>query len=423
MPHRVVIVGGGFGGLYTARHLKRASAEIILVDRRNFHLFQPLLYQTATGQLSPGDIASPLRYVLRKQRNARVIMDEVVGVEAGARRLVLRHGELPYDTLVLAAGVVNHYFGRSGWPARAPGLKSLEDAIAIRGHVLRAFERAETEPDAARRAAWLTFVVVGGGPTGVELAGALGELAHQTLPGEFRAIDPRESRVILVEAGERILPSFPPPLSRRARRSLARLGVEALSDARVESIDPDGVDLAVEGRVERIPARTVLWAGGVRASPLALPLAGDTGCRLDRMGRVVVEPDLTVPGHPEIFVIGDMAHVEFKGAPLPCIAPAAIQQSKHVARTIEKRLEGDPPPGPFRYLDKGSLATIGRSAAVAEFRGLRFWGFPAWLVWLVIHLVYLIEFENRILVLIQWANSYLTRRRGSRLITEDDEED
>lgn len=417
MAHRVVIIGGGFGGLYTARHLKRARAEIMLVDRRNFHLFQPLLYQTATGGLSPGDIASPLRYVLKKQRNAHVLMEEVVAVDAEGRRLVMRNGEVSYDTLVVAAGVVNHYFDHPAWTALAPGLKTIEDALTIRRRVLDAFERAEIEPDPARRAAWLTFVVVGAGPTGVELAGALGELAHETLPGEFRTLDPGASRVVLIEASERILTSFPPPLSRRARESLERLGVEALSDAVVDSIDPGGVDLRIDGRPERIVSRTVLWAGGVRASPLGRSLADATGCELDGMGRVVVEPDLTVPEHPEIFVIGDMAHVEFKGAPLPCIAPAAIQQSKYVARSIRKRLAGEEPPGPFEYLDKGSLATIGRSAAVAEFRGLHFWGFPAWLVWLVIHLVYLIEFENRLLVMIQWANSYLTRRRGSRLIT------
>jgi NADH dehydrogenase len=417
MPHRIVVVGGGFGGLYTARYLKRAPVDVTLVDRRNFHLFQPLLYQTATGGLSPGDIASPIRHVLRKQRNVRVVMDEVVHVDAENRRLEMRDGEVSYDTLVIAAGVVNHYFGHHDWASLAPGLKTIEDAVAIRRRVLRAFEAAEMESDADRRAPWLTFVVIGAGSTGVELAGALGELAHYTLAGEFRAMDPRESRVILIEGSERILPSFPPQLSERARRSLARLGVETRSSTMVRGIDPGGIDLEANGRAERIPARTVLWAGGVHASPLGQALRDATGCELDSMGRVVVQPDLTVPGRPEIFVIGDMAHVEFKGAPLPCIAPPAIQQSKYVARVIRKRLAGQELPGPFDYFDKGSLATIGRSAAVAEFRGFHFWGFPAWLVWLVIHLIYLIEFENRLLVLIQWANSYITRQRGSRLIT------
>jgi NADH dehydrogenase len=419
--HQVVVVGGGFGGLYTAQSLRRASLDVTLVDRRNFHLFQPLLYQVATGGLSPGDIASPVRHALKGQRNARVLLAEVTGIEATRHRLLLNDGELAYDTLVLASGVVNHYLGRDAWRPLAPGLKELEDALRIRRRVLAAFEAAEREADPERREAWLTFVVVGAGPTGVELAGALGELAHRTLPGEFRAADPRRSRVILLDAGERILPSFPPPLSERACGSLARLGVEIRTGASVVGIDAEGVTVETAGGQERIPARTALWAAGVQGAPLARAVQEATGCKLDAMGRVIVAENLTIPGFPEIFVIGDMAHVEWRGRPLPCIAPAAIQEARYVSRVIRARLGGGvTPPARFEYFDKGMLATIGRSAAVAEFRGLRFWGFAAWLVWLVIHLLYLIEFENRLLVLIQWSNQYLRSSRGSRLITADD---
>jgi NADH dehydrogenase len=417
-PHRVAIVGGGFGGLYAAQTLSRAAVEITLVDRRNFHLFQPLLYQVATGGLSPGDIASPLRWALRRRRNVRVLLGDVIDVDAAGRRLVLRDRTVAYDSLIVAAGVANDYHGHDDWADLAPGLKSIEEAIDVRRRVLFAFETAEREPEAAARDAWLTFVIVGAGPTGVELAGALAELAHFTLRGEFRAIDPRRSRIILVDTADRVLPSFPPSLSARALRSLERLGVETRLRCYVTTIDREGVDLDLDGREERVPARTVLWGAGIRGEPLGGALAAATGCRLDAIGRVIVNPDLTVPGHPEIFVIGDLAHVEHRGEPLPCVAPAAIQEGRYAARTIRARLEGRTLP-PFEYFDKGALATIGRSAAVAAFRSLRFWGFPAWLVWLVIHIVYLIEFENRLLVMIQWANTYVTRHRGSRLITGD----
>jgi NADH dehydrogenase len=418
MSHRVVIVGGGFGGLHTAQRLRRAPVEITLIDRRNFHLFQPLLYQTATGALSPGDIASPIRYALRKQRNVRVVMDEVIGIDAKARKLLTRGGELPYDTLVLAAGVVNHYFGHEDWRDLAPGLKSIEDALAIRNRILNAFEAAETEADPERRRSLLTFVVIGGGATGVELAGAVAELAGYTLPKEFRTIDPRSARVLLVEGSDRVLPELPPSLSERARRSLVRLGAEVMNGARACAVDERGVELKLGDRTERIDAHTVLWAAGIRASSLADALRASTGCPADRIGRIEVGPDLTVPGHPEIFVIGDMAHVEHGGQPIACVAPAAIQQGKFVARVVAARLAGRTAPAEFRYFDKGSLATIGRSAAVGQFRGLRFWGFPAWLAWLFIHLLYLIEFENRLLVLIQWVNMYVNRHRGVRLITD-----
>jgi len=412
-----VVVGGGFGGLYTVRKLRKAPVNITLVDRRNFHLFQPLPYQVSNGGLSPADIASPLRHVFKRQRNARVVLGEAVAVDPVGRRLLLADGELAYDTLVIATGVRSDYFGHDGWEPLAPGLKSIEDAVEIRRRVLAAFEAAEREPDPARRRAWLTFVVVGGGPTGVELAGALGELAHHSMRGEFRSIDLRESRVILVEGSERVLPSFPPALSHRAQRSLARLAVEARTGTRVVGIDPEGVDLQAGGRAERLSARTVLWAAGIAGTSLGRVLHEATDCELDPIGRVIVEPDLTVPGYPELFVIGDLAHVKFRGVPLPGIAPAAIQEGKYVARVIHAARSGHANPAPFRYLDKGALATIGRFAAVAEFHGLRFWGIPAWLVWLAIHITYLIGFENRVLVLIQWTNMYFRRGRGARLIT------
>ncbi|MGE0160378.1 MAG: NAD(P)/FAD-dependent oxidoreductase [Gemmatimonadales bacterium] len=418
MTHRVVVVGGGFGGLHVAQRLRRAPVEITLVDRRNFHLFQPLLYQTATGGLSPGDITSPIRHALRKQRNVRVIMDEVIGLDPGNRAIVTTSGRLAYDTLVIAAGVGNHYFGHDEWREAAPGLKSVEDALDIRRRILSAFETAEKESDPQIRARLLTFIVIGGGATGVELAGAVAELARYTLQDEFRVVDPRSSRVVLVEGSEHVLPDFAPALSERASRALSRLGVEVRTGARACGIDAHGVDLEARGTRERIEAATVMWAAGVRASPLADTLRQATDCPVDHIGRIVVGPDMSVPGHPEIFVIGDMAHVEHRGRPIACVAPAAIQQGKFVARVIARRLAGKTPPPAFRYFDKGSLATIGRSAAVGEFHGLRFWGFPAWLGWLFIHLIYLIEFENRLLVLIQWINMYVNRHRGARLITD-----
>jgi NADH dehydrogenase len=415
-PHRVVVVGGGFGGLYTVSGLRRAPVEITLVDRRNFHLFQPLLYQVSTGGLSPADISSPLRHIFKQQRNATVILGEATGVDTVRRVLLLEDGELPFDSLVLAPGVANHYFDHDQWAGAAPGLKTLEDAVEIRHRILESFEAAELEPDAARRAALMTFVVVGAGPTGVELAGAIGELAHHTLRGEFRRIDPTTARVLLVDGADRVLPGFPELLSARAARSLKRLRVEVRTGTRVVSIDADGLDVERNNSTERITARTVLWGAGVAAPPLARALQAATGCELDRMGRVRVGPDLAIPGHPDIYVIGDMAHVEVKGKPLPCIAPPAVQGGKHVAKLIRARLLGRADRPAFRYFDKGSLATIGRSAAVAEFRGLKFWGFPAWMLWLVVHIVYLIGFENRAIVLFQWVNMYIMKKRGARII-------
>lgn len=420
-PRRVVIIGGGFGGLYCARALRGAPVDVTLIDRRNFHLFQPLLYQVATGGLSPANIAAPLRAVLRKQRNCRVVLGEVAGFDLPRQRVLVAGGEIEYDTLVVAAGVRHTYFGRPDWEQHAPGLKSIEDATRIRARVLTAFEAAELESDPARRREWLTFVVVGGGPTGVELAGALAEIARHTLRGDFRRVDPASARILLVEGTDRLLTAYPPELSGYAQRTLARLGVTVLARSMVKEIQPDRVCI-LRGDVEEwIPCRVVLWAAGVVASPLGAALANATGAELDRAGRVVVAPDLTVPGHPKIFVIGDLAHVRTPTGPLPGVAPVAMQQGAYVAKTIVARLAGATLP-PFSYADPGSMATIGRAAAVADFKRVRFTGYFAWLLWLFVHIVNLIQFEHRLLVLLQWAWSYVTWGRSARLITESGEE-
>ncbi|HTS25193.1 MAG TPA: NAD(P)/FAD-dependent oxidoreductase [Bryobacteraceae bacterium] len=416
---RVVIVGGGFGGLYAAKSLGRAPVSLTLIDRRNFHLFQPLLYQVATGALSPGEIASPLRHVLQKNQNTEVLLGEVVDVDVEQRRVILRDGEVPYDELIIATGATHHYFGNDRWAPMAPGLKTIEDATFIRRRVLFAFEEAERETDLEKRHAWLHFVIVGGGATGVELAGALGEIANDTLRHDFRHINPAESRIILVEGESRVLPVFPPDLSAKAEKQLVALGVRPITSARVTEIGPDGVTIESPGRVEQYPARTVLWAAGVRASSLGQVLKDRAGAPLDRAGRVLVEPDLSIPGHPEIHVIGDLANFSHQGGkPLPGVAPVAMQQGRYVARLIEMKLRGKPV-APFSYWNKGNLATIGRNRAVAEFGGLHLSGFPAWFVWVFVHLMYLVEFENRVLVLMEWVYNYITRNRGARLITND----
>lgn len=417
-PYRVVIVGGGFGGLTAARRLGRAPVDLTLIDRRNVHLFQPLLYQVATGGLSPGDIVSPLRWVLRRQRNARVWLGQVTGIDTDQRTVVLREDRVPYDTLVVATGVGPHYFGHDAWARHAPGLKTIEDAIEIRRRVLQAFEAAERETRSETRTEWLTFVVIGAGATGVELAGALSELARDTLRHDFRAIDPATARIILVEGADRVLPPFPPDLSHKCRRSLEHLGVVVRTGTRVTAISERAVTVTRGDVVERIPARTVLWAAGVRGESLGREIGRATGATLDRAGRVIVETDCTVPGHPEIFVIGDLAQFAHGvEQPLPGVAPVAIQQGRYVADAIQRRLQGQPVP-PFRYRDKGVLATIGRAAAVADFGTLKFSGYPAWLLWLFVHLMYLVEFQNRVLVLLQWAWHYFTKNRGARIITE-----
>ena len=415
--HRVVIVGGGFGGLYAAKALRHAPVEVTLLDRRNFHLFQPLLYQVATGGLSPGEIASPLRFVLRRSKNTQVLLAEVTDLDTAKRRVILRDGEAGYDTLIVAAGASHSYFGHDEWEPLAPGLKTVEDATDIRRRILLAFEKAEREPDEDLRRAWLSFVVVGAGPTGVELAGALGEIANDTLRHDFRHINTAEARILLVEGSDRVLPPYPPDLSAKAEKALLGLGVRSLTGAMVTGIDETGVTVRRGAQTEHIPARTVLWAAGVQASPLGRVLFERAGAKLDRLGRVVVEPDLTVAGHSEILVIGDLANFSHQtGKPLPGVAPVAMQQGRYAADSVKRRLRGQAVE-PFHYWDKGSLATIGRAAAVADFGRIHIAGYLAWLTWLFVHLMYLVEFDNRLLVFIQWAYNYFTRNRGARLIT------
>ena len=405
MP-RIVVIGCGFGGLWAAQALRKAAASVTVIDRTNYHLFTPLLYQVATAGLSAPDIAAPIRHILAPQENTTVLMGNVAAVEPERRVVRLDDGgEVPYDQLIVASGASHSYFGHDDWAPFAPGLKTLDDALEIRGRVLLAFERAEREGDPARRAAWLTFVVVGAGATGVELAGTLAEIARQTLAGEFRHFDPRNARVVLVEGTDRVLPSYPPRLSEKARLQLERLGVTVWLGKRVTGVDADGV--AMGG--ERIDARTVLWAAGVASSPLGRSL----GAPLDRAGRVQVEPDLSVPGHPEIFVVGDLAAVK----DVPGIAPAAKQMGAHAAKNVLARLAGRPT-APFRYRDYGQLATIGRKSAVADFGRVKLWGFPAWFVWLWAHIYFLINFRNRLVVMIDWAWSYWTFQRYSRIVTK-----
>jgi NADH:ubiquinone reductase (H+-translocating) len=406
---RVVIIGGGFGGLYAAKSLAHASVNITLVDRRNYHLFQPLLYQVATAALNPSDIAAPIRAVLSKQKNVSVIMGDATGIDPDRRIVTLSDGALAYDILIVATGATHSYFSHPEWEENAPGLKTIEDALEIRRRVLQAFEAAERESDPARQKAWLTFVIVGAGPTGVELAGALSEIARQTMIRDFRRINPSSARVILIEGLNRVLPPYPAVLSEKAAAQLRGLGVEVMTNAIVTSITDH--DVRVGETI--IPTRTVLWAAGVQASPLARSL----GVPLDRAGRVAVEPDLTVPGHREVFVIGDLAAVKnADGSLVPGVAPAAIQEGTHAAANIVRMINGQPPL-PFRYHDKGSLATIGRAAGVADFGRVKLSGFIAWAAWLTIHIFFLIGFRNRALVILQWAWAYVTFQRGARLIT------
>jgi NADH dehydrogenase len=417
MPHRVVIVGGGFGALYAAKRLGKPPFAVTLIDRRNFHLFQPLLYQVATGALSPGEVASPLRYILRKHRNTEVLMGEVVDLDIQNRRVIMSDGEVSYDDLILATGATHHYFGNDQWAPLAPGLKTIEDATEIRRRILWAFERAEREPDPEQRRAWLNFVIVGGGPTGVELAGAMGEIANDTLRNDFRHIDPADAQIQLIEGDARMLPAFPPDLSAKAEKQLIALKVRPRTDVRVTNVDANGVTIHTSAGDQRIATHTVLWAAGVKASPLGKLLADRTGVAIDRAGRVIMQPDLTVPGHPEIYVVGDLASYSHQGAkPLPGVAPVAMQQGRYAAEHIRARLSGKTLP-PFHYRDKGNLATIGRNKAVGQIGKLHLSGFPAWLVWLFVHLMYLVEFENRLLVLVEWIYNYVTRNRGARLIT------
>jgi NADH:ubiquinone reductase (H+-translocating) len=414
--HHVVVVGGGFGGLNATRALRRANVRITLIDRRNFHLFQPLLYQVATGGLSPANIAAPLRAIVARQTNCDVLLGEVRGFDVDKRIVQLDGDQISYDTLIVAAGATHSYFGHPEWEQFAPGLKTIEDATEIRRRMLLAFESAEREAETEGRHKQLTFVVVGGGPTGVEMAGTMAEIARHTLKREFHHIVPADSQIILVEAGGRVLPAYPPDLSAKAQQSLERLGVVVRMNAMVTGVSHDHVMIKFAGADERLPTSTIVWAAGVEASPLAKSLADATGAKLDRAGRIAVEPDLSLPGHPEIFVLGDMASYTQDDKPLPGVAPVAIQQGRFVARLIAARLRGRPLPT-FRYRNLGNLATIGRSAAVADFGKLHFSGFIAWMMWLVVHLMNLVSFRNRLLVLVQWAWNYFTFDRSARLIT------
>ena len=425
--HRVVIVGGGFGGLQAARGLRSAPVEITLIDRRNFHLFQPLSYQVATGALSPGEVAYPLRAVFRRNRNVRVLLAEVARFDLERREVGLSSADglpipepVPYDTLIVAGGSHYSYFGHDEWSVHAAEVKSLESALVVRSRILAAFEAAELERDPGRRGEWLTFVVVGAGPTGVEMAGQIAELARDALRTEFRASDPASGRILLIEVADRVLTGFPPSLSAKAERSLRALGVTPVLGSTVVDVDEAGVTIEqADGATQRVPARTVVWAAGVTASGLATALAELTGAEQDHAGRVTVEPDLTLPGHPEVFALGDMVRVRDRDGSaraLPGLAPVAMQQGRYAARAVRARLQGRAAP-PFRYRDKGNLATIGRAAAVADVKGVKLSGFVAWMTWLVVHIFYLVGFQNRVLVLIRWSVGFATRGRGTRLIT------
>jgi NADH dehydrogenase len=420
--HRVVVLGGGFAGINVVRRLKSSPADVTLIDSRNFHLFQPLLYQVATGSLSPSEISAPLRSMFRGQDNVRVLLGEVREIDAGRRFVKLADGvQVEYDTLVVAVGSITSYFGRDDWREYAHGLKSIEDATAMRGRIFTAFENAELE-GAEHAASWLTFVIVGGGPTGVELAGALSEIAHKTLKDDFRSIRPEQAQLILLDMAPRILTSFSERISRHAEKTLLKLGVRVRCGVRVESIDAGGVKFqAADGTSSTIAAKTVLWAGGVEVPPIAKELARATKAPVDKKARIEVLPDLSVPGHPEIFVAGDIATVPNpKGGTLPGVAQVALQGGRYIGKVIARRLAGKPAPGPFHYFDRGDMAVIGRNAAVANIRGFEMWGWPAWIVWLTIHLMYLVEFQSRLIVFVRWAFQYLTFQRGARLITRSE---
>jgi NADH dehydrogenase len=420
--HHVVIVGGGFGGLYAAQALGRSPVQVTLIDRRNFHLFQPLLYQVATGGLSPGDIASPLRAVLKQQANTKVLLGDVVDIDPGEQRVILKRGQtVPYDSLIVATGGTHHYFGNDHWEAMAPSIKTIEDALEVRRRIFLAYEAAEKEPDLDKRAALLTFLVVGGGPTGVELAGALADLAFGTLEKDFRNINTFETKIILVEGMDRVLPPFPEDLSANATESLTKLGVEVRTRTLVTSIEGDLITLKSGDTEEVLRTKTVLWAAGVKASAMGKIVAERTGAECDRGGRVMVEPDFSIANHPNIFVVGDLAHYahQNEGRPLPGVAPVAMQGGKYVAKLIQHRIADKPMPK-FEYKDSGSLAVVGRNAAVVDLNWIKFTGFPAWMIWLVVHIFYLIEFDNKLVVMTQWLWSYTTRNQGARLITGKD---
>lgn len=417
--HRVLILGGGFGGLYAAQTLRSGPVDVTLIDRRNYHLFQPLMYQVATGSLSPGDIAVPLRSVLGRQKNTRVLLGEAVDIDPNARRVLVADGAaFEYDSLIVATGAKNSYYGNDGWREWAPSLKTLEEALRIRSKILYAFEAAERVSEPEERRAWLTFVIVGAGTTGLELAGALAEIARYTLRHDFRSIRPAEARIILMEGSPRVLPTYPEDLSWKAERSLVKLGVEVQKKVRVVGTDQECVTFQLNNTTEKLAANTVLWAGGVLASDFGRKLAVRTEAETDKGGRIKVNPDLTIPDFPTIYVVGDLAlALRRDGKPLPGVAQVAMQGGAYAASAILKRLNGHKELRSFRYFDKGEVAVIGRAAAVADIFGLHIAGLPAWIIWLFIHLMYIVEFQARVLVFIQWGFQYLTFSRGARLIT------
>ncbi|MBW4599486.1 MAG: NAD(P)/FAD-dependent oxidoreductase [Calothrix sp. FI2-JRJ7] len=415
--HQVVIIGGGFGGMYTAKTLAKSNVDVTLIDKRNFHLFQPLLYQVATGTLSPSDISSPLRSVLSKSKNTKVLLGEVKDVDTRTQEVILNDRVVRYDTLVVATGANHSYFGNDEWKEVAPGLKTIEDALEIRSRIFNAFEAAEKETDPQKRRALLTFVIVGGGPTGVELSGAIAELANKTLQEDFRNIDTSETKILLLQGPERVLPGMAPSLSQAAKASLEKLGASVQTKTRVINIENSIVTYKQGDELHEIASKTILWAAGIQASPMGKILGLRTGAECDRAGRVMVEPDLSIKGHKNIFVIGDLANFSHQNdQPLPGVAPVATQEGEYVAKLIQKRLQGKTMPA-FKYNDYGSLAMIGQNAAVVDLGSIKLKGFFAWVFWLLIHIYFLIEFDNKLLVMFQWAWNYITRKRGSRLIT------
>ncbi len=420
--HHVVIIGGGFGGLYAAQTLAKGPVKVTLIDKRNFHIFQPLLYQVATGGLSPTNISSPLRGILKHSKNIEVLMGEVKNIDPKQQTVQLRYRKISYDSLIVATGASHQYFGHEEWAEQAPGLKTVEDALEMRRRIFIAFESAEKETDPKKRQAWLTFAIVGGGPAGVELAGALAELAHGTLKDDFRNINTKEAKIILVQSSERILPSYSPSLSAKAKASLEELGVTVMNGTRVINMDNQTITVRCGAEVESIRAKTVLWTAGMKASPMAQILAETTGASLDKTGRVIVNPEFNVPGAENIFVIGDLAnYTHQEGKPLPGVAPVAMQSGKYVARLIKSRLQ-EKTISPFRYWDWGNLAVIGKHAAVVDLGFLKLSGFLAWAFWMFIHVFYLLEFDNKLIVMIQWAWNYFTSGKGARMITAPGEQ-
>jgi NADH:ubiquinone reductase (H+-translocating) len=416
--HKVIIIGGGFGGLSAAQALKSAPVDVTLIDRRNYHLFQPLLYQVATGSLSPGEIAAPLRGVLSGQKNTRVLLGDVQDIDPVAKRVLLADGaSFEYDSLIVAAGSQTSYYGHDEWQKWAPGLKSIEEATTLRHKILYAFEVAERLDDPAQRRAWLTFTIVGAGPTGVELAGAIGEIARQTLRHDFRSIHPEDAQIILLDASPRVLMAFPEDLAHKAVLALSKLGVQTRMGARVHEVTRDGISYQANGSAQTLSTKTVIWAGGVTVSPLARTVAQRTGAETDH-GRIKVAPDLTIANFPDIYVVGDLAFsIDRHGQPLPGVAQVAMQGGAYAAKAITRKVKGKEEPAPFHYFDKGNLAVIGRARAVANVFGVHLWGLPAWVVWAFIHLMYIVEFQSRLVVFLKWAIQDVTFSRGARLIT------